>query len=104
MKKIITSIAALSVCALMLTDGRMYILDHSSRSGSYMDISEEQFSEMLAFPQSVLSDINGSIDIDYDGLETRMISIDGLPYIFESSGNAGVLFYRWKCLHFYKRR
>lgn len=81
--------------SIIMTDGRMYILEPSSKLGLYMDIDEEQFAQMFDQynAEKILAESEIEItSIDLDNIMSYGVEIGGRSYTFEFSEKIGALF------------
>lgn len=81
--------------SLIATDGKVYLLDHISKSGFDMELSEEEYSGLLAnvSPEKILSGFSLDDGIDLEGLMSCKIAIGSELYTFEFEDDTGGILY-----------
>lgn len=80
--------------SIILTDGKMYMLEPSSKSGFYMELDDEQLAEMFDEydPEELLAEANIDTSTDFEGMMCYNVDIGGKTYTFEYIDNTGMLY------------
>ena len=79
----------MSNMAIIIADGKMYMLDIAAKSGFSMDLDPEEFAEMFAEydPEEILSEINIDTDSELGNITRYKVAIGGKAYYFEFDSN-----------------
>ena len=90
----VEGVDGLTNISVIITDGKMYMLDITSKSGFYMTLNEEEFAEMFAEydPEEILSEININTDSEVEGVMSYKVDIGGKIYTFEYQDDSGMLY------------
>lgn len=80
--------------SLIITDGKVYMLDPAQKSGFFMALSDEQISQMFDQydPEEILANVNIDTDTDFEGVLSSKVEIAGEIYTFEYMDKAGMLY------------